>query len=604
MILQKFKKKFSSLGKVLKLVYSQYTLPAILRDICFVISTAAELYGITVFGRFIDETTEILLNWNQFELSSYFGTESFFYLSLILTLWIVVQICNQARDYLFHVIFEKTWKDTQQSVLNKVSGSNLEDVEQEDYQDMLIFIPAFSISRITATYENFSAIISNTIRLVSAGVILFGTMNWTVLLLLLFVLPETISTHIRRVKIRKYQDSEVGKLKFLNYIQMLALSIANFMELRVNNVYTYLKRKYGEEYEKYVDGYLKKQFNFNQDKTLTSIIGQILKFAYIIYVLSFAVVKGLTFGAFKALYDYVDVVYNSIFRIINDLSIMSNNLAYVDEYFDLMEFKGFGDFSHGKIQLEEGTPTIELKKLSFEYPDDPKTNVLKNISMKIEPGEKVAFFGGDGSGRSTMVKVLTGLYRINKGEFLVDGHPIQDLDRKQLKKKLSVTFQEFINYHFSLRENVVISGQRKNVDKKLYKKVCEIAGVDKFKEKINLKDTSKLGKTFPSGKDLSPGYWQRLAIARMLYRNRNIFLMDEPFTFIDDMSAKEILEKMFDFIGDDRSMIYITRSAKFLEMFDKIYYFEKGRIVDSGTWKELMKKKGRFCDDITIREGK
>ncbi len=594
MIVQKFKQKIFALKRTLKFIYSQYTVPAILRDIFFVISTAAEIYGITVLGKFIDETTAILLNWSDFDLNRYFATDSFFYLLLILLLWVVVQICNQSRNYLFHVINEKVWKDSQNEVLSKVSGANLEDIETEDFQDMLIFAPAFSIGRITSAYENFSSILSNAIRLVSAGVILSGIMGWSVLLLLLFVLPETVAVHIRRKQIRKYQDKETGNLKFLNYVQNLGLMIANFAELRVNNIYSYLKRKYREQYDKYVGGLLKGHLNFNRDKTAYSIVGQVMKFGYVIYVLSFSVVKGLTFGTFKALYDYVDVVYSSIFSIIDSLSLMSNNLEYIGEFFNLIEHKGFGDHKHGDVKLKEGTPTLEFKNLSFEYPDDPKTKILSNLNIELKPGEKVVFFGGDGSGRSTVVKILTGLYRVKEDDYLIDGHDIQDLDRRQLKRKLSVIFQDFIDYHFSLEENVIISGQRKNVDRELYKKVIEIAGVKKFKKQINLKDKSVLGKTFPSGKDLSPGYWQRLSIARMLYRNRNIFIMDEPFTFIDDISARDILKGMFDFIGKDRSMIYITRSVNYLKDFDRIYYFDKGKIIESGSWDELMKKKGKL----------
>ena len=602
MFQEKLKQKYSNLKKVLTFIYSKYTLPAILRDITFLLSTASEIYGITVLGKFIDETTEILLNWHQFDLRSYFGTKSFLYLSLILTLWIVVQICKEFREYLFNVIFEKTWQDTQYNILEKVSSSNLEDVEKEEYQDMLTFIPAFSISKITSVYENFTVVISSGIRLLSAGIILFETMGWSILLLALFSLPELISTHLRRREIREYQDKEVGKLKYLNYIQSMSLKIAHFMELRVNNVYTYLKRKYKEEYDNYVGGLLKTLFNFTQDKILYSIIGEIMKYLYIIYVLAVTISKRLSFGLFKALFDYVDIVYDSIFDIINNMSIMSNNLGYVDEYFDFVEYQGFGDYSHGTIKLEEKTPTIEIKKLNFEYPDDPKTNILKNISLKIEPGEKIAFLGGDGSGRSTMVKILTGLYMVNKGEYLIDGKHVQDLARKQLKKKYSVTFQEFINYHFGLKENVVISGQRKNVDNELYKQVCTIAGVNEFRKKLKLKDKTILGKTFPSGKELSPGYWQRLAIARMLYRNRDIFLMDEPFTFIDDISARNILEGIFNFAGKDKSVIYITRSANFLDMFDRIYLFEKGQITESGTYSELIKKKGSFFNTQQIKK--
>jgi len=176
------------------------------------------------------------------------------------------------------------------------------------------------------------------------------------------------------------------------------------------------------------------------------------------------------------------------------------------------------------------------------------------------------------------------------------------LARGELKKKIAVVLQEFIDYHFSLKENIVISGQRKNVDNALYANVSKIAQVDRFKKSVGLDDASLLGKTFASGKELSPGYWQRLAISRMLYRNRQLFIMDEPFTYIDDVSAERILDGILKFLGEERSLIYITRSIRMLKKFDRIYYLHKGSIVESGSWEELIKKKGKLYKEFLLQD--
>ena len=374
----------------------------------------------------------------------------------------------------------------------------------------------------------------------------------------------------------------------------MTLTIANFSELRVNDTFAYTKRRYQEEYDQFLDGYLKTDSKLYRDRTSFSIVGQVLKFSYVIYVLSFAIVKKLSLGSFKALYDYVDMTYSSAYNVFDSVTYISSLLGYDEKFFDLMDYEGFGDHAHGEKKLKKGTPTIELKNLSFSYPDDPSTMVLKHIDIEIKPGEKIAFFGSDGSGKSSMVKILAGLYQIQLGEYLVDGYSVKDLDRGELKKKIAVTFQDFINYNFSLRENIVISGERKNVNKRLYDDVAKASQVYDFMKKEKLEDTHILGKTFPGGKDLSPGYWQRLAIARMLYRNKKIFVMDESFTFIDSESKEVILHNILDFVGSERTLIYITRSVEDLDMFDRIYFFENGRVVESGSFKELMKKKKKF----------
>lgn len=603
MILQKFSKKFSTLRKVLSFVYGKHAIIAVFRDFLFIVSTAAEIYSITVLGKFIDSTTQILINWDSFNLKDYITTDSFKFLILIFLLWTIVQVCSQIRSYLYTTIYEKVWSSSQAMMISKVASSNLQDVERKEFQDDLTFSPAFSIPRIIDVYDNFSIILSNSVRFISAIVIISQSMGLSSLFILLFVLPEALVIHSRRKKIREYQDNEVGKLKFLGYIQNLALTISNFLELRVNNIYSFLRRRYEEEYNEYLGGYFKNQYSFYKHKATFGILTQLFKYLYIIYVLAISVTKKLSFGTFKALYDYVDVANTSIFNVVNSISLISTNLGYIDRFFDLIEYQGFGDEYHGKERLRKGTPKLEFKNLNFAYPDDPDVRILKNLNIVVNPGEKIAFFGGDGSGKSTTVKILTGLYGVNDGEYMLDGISTKELDRGQLKKRIAVVLQDFINYHFSLKENVVISGQRKNVNAPLYDDVIKITGVEKFMKEIHIDHSALLGKTFPSGRDLSPGYWQRLAISRMLYRNKDIYIMDEPFTYIDDMSAERILDGIMRFLGDDRSMIYITRSTNFLDKFDRIYYLDKGKIVEFGSWNELMKKKGKLYMDSVSEKG-
>ena len=595
MIAQKIQRKIKTLFQVLKFVYGRYTKLAIFRDLFFIVCTAAQIYSISMLGKFIDETADILLNWDSFDLGTYLATDSFYYLVIVLILWMLLQIGNVARMYLYNVIYEKVWEDARYMVMSKVSKSNLQDVEKDEYQNLLTFIPSYSIDNIVWAYNDFSLILSSGVTMVSAAVILYQNMSWTVLLLALFVLPEIIAVHIQRKGIREYQDKEVKRFRLLNYFNSLALTVVNFPELRVDGIFSFLKRRYRKEYDKYMDGYIKRQALFHEHQALFSLIDQIFKFGYVVYVLAISVARKFSIGTFSALYNYVDVAYNGAYQVLNSSSLLSTRLDYIDDFFNLLEYEGFGDRDSGTVKLSKSkTPSIELQKLDFAYPDDPKTKVLNNVSMRIEPGEKVAFFGSDASGKSSLVRILTGLYEIVAGDYVIDGYSIRELKRGELKKKIAVTFQDFINYSLSLKENIVIGSDKKNINKSLYEEVKKVSTVKEFMKKEKIDDKQLLGRGFAGGKDFSPGYWQRLAIARMLYRNKQVFIMDEPLTFVDAPSREVILKNMFEFMGDDRTLIYLTREMDNLKMFDRIYYFERGRIVESGTWKELMAKKGKF----------
>ena len=208
------------------------------------------------------------------------------------------------------------------------------------------------------------------------------------------------------------------------------------------------------------------------DQLAFSILGQALKFGYIVYVLMVSVIKRISFGTFKALFDYVDVSYKSIFNIFNSVSILTINLGYIGKFFDLVGYEGFGDRYHGKKKLHKTeVPLLEMKDLSFAYPDDPECMILKSLNIVVGSGEKVAIIGGDGSGKSSIVKILTGLYTVSSGNYSLGNIVTKELDRCELKSNLSVIFQDYINYNFSVKENVVISGQRKNVNNNLYKKL-------------------------------------------------------------------------------------------------------------------------------------
>jgi ABC-type multidrug transport system fused ATPase/permease subunit len=594
MFKEKVKRKAKTLFQVLSFVYSRFTWQAILRDILFVISTASDIYSISILGKFIDATADILLLFDTFQLSEYVSSESFFYLATILVLWMISQICNQGRLYLYTVIYEGVWSEAKDLMIQKVSKSNLQDVEKTDFQNLLTFIPAYSIERLVTAYDDFSNTISNLVRLVSTLFILFATMSWSVLLLVAFVLPEIVFVHLKRKKIRQYQDDEVSRFRKIDYLAGTALDVSIFPELRVDGVFSFLKRKFRKEYDKFLGGYLERQYEFYENKILYSLIDQALKFGYVIYLLAFSITKKVSLGTFKALYDYVDVAYNSAYQVLNSFSLLSTNMDYIDDFFELINYEGFGDREHGQEKLPKNkVPVLEFQNLDFAYPDDPSTKVLNNVSFEVKPGEKVALFGGDSSGKSSLVKVMTGLYEIVAGDFVVGGYSVRELDRGELKKKIAVTFQNFINYSFSIKENIIIgANKRKNINNSLYEEVKEVSGVAEFMKEHHMTDDTLLGRNFAGGIDLSPGYWQRIAIARMLYRNRDIFILDEPLTFIDAQSRNIILKNVIDFAGEDRTVIYLTADTDNLDLFDKIYYFEKGKIVEAGNWNELMKKKG------------
>jgi ABC-type multidrug transport system fused ATPase/permease subunit len=595
----KLKKKFQTLKKVISFFYGRYTLWAVLRDILFLAITVAEMLSITVMGNFIDATAKFLSSGiADFEIIQYIQTESFFYLMMYLLLWIVINIGNKARENIYENMYDKVWADCNYEMVNKVSQSNLQDIMDKDFQNLVTYVPAYSINKLIDSYSGFSDILYQGVRLISALAILFTDLRYSIFILTLFVLPEVVLGYTKRRKIRKYSTDKVDNLRLANYLTTLALDNKYFSELRVDGTFERIKEILKEQNEDYQKGLFDYRKHYYIDKTATSVFDQVLKYMYVIYLVAYSLLHKLTIGSFTALFNYTDVAYSSAFSMLDMIAIMSDRLSYADEFFTLTEWKGFGDISHGESKLPNKPLDLKLTHLDFAYPDQSDIKVLEDINLEIKPGEKVVFYGSDSSGKSSLVKLLTGMYEIIIGDYIIGGLSIRELKRKELKSRISVVFQNFVNYNFSLEKNITIGSDRKKIDKKLFKEVLKITGLNELLSRESINRKTKLGKYFAEGIELSPGYWQRIAIARMLYRNRDIFIMDEPFTFIDSKSKSEMIENIIDFVGDDRILIYITRSTEDLEKFDRVFYFEKGHIVESGQWQELMGKKGKVYKKV------
>jgi len=595
--------KLKTLWYVVVFFYGRYTKEVVLRDLIFIAVIIAEMAGITIAGKFLDATLEVIrASTGSFDVQEYLATDSFFFLAISLLLLIVVIVGRNIRANIAADVADKVWKDTSLEVVGKLSNTNLQDVEKPKLQNLIDFIPNYSINNMLLSYEAFSAIVYQIARGATAFVILSSHLGLTSLILIVFVLPEVLMSHFNRKRIQLYDDNQMGRLKLTNYIYFtLGMDIRNFMELRVDNTYDFLRKRFQKEREEYLDGLFERRKHFTIDNTFGSVAGQLFKYVYIIYLVAHVIINKITIGTFSALFNYVEVVYSSALAALNTLSLLDTNLSYASKYFEFVHYQGFGDEKQGYAKLGKKVPTLAFHNLDFAYPDQPERKVLENISLTIKAGEKVAFFGGDGSGKSSFIKILTGLYEVTSGDYQIGEYSIRELARGELKRKMSVTFQNYVNYNFSIRENITLTSERKNIEMELYKKVIKICEIDKFMKKENITDKLILGK-YLDGKELSPGYWQRLAIARMLYRNRDIFIMDEPFAFIDAPSRDFILRNIIDFVGPNRTLILITRDTDMLDEFDRIYMFDDGHIVEAGNWRELIKRRGKFYKEVKLNQ--
>lgn len=260
--------------------------------------------------------------------------------------------------------------------------------------------------------------------------------------------------------------------------------------------------------------------------------------------------------------------------------------AFVRDYYDFIDID---EDVHGTEKFEPNFDKINVKNVCFAYPNTDHLTI-SDISLDIKKNESIAIVGNNGSGKTTLVKLQTDLYKVQEGEILYGTQNIKDLETKEFYQNVSIVSQDFVKYEMTLQENIGISDwkQMGNTDKiqELLKQMDlpELSEVDTL--------NTLLGSEF-DGRDLSIGQWQKLAIARGMFKESSIIVLDEPTAALDPIMETTIL-KMFLQIAKEKTAIIVSHRIGICREVDKIIVMKKGKVVEIGNHDELLAKKGEY----------
>ena len=223
---------------------------------------------------------------------------------------------------------------------------------------------------------------------------------------------------------------------------------------------------------------------------------------------------------------------------------------------------------------------VEFVDVCFRYANG--SEILKNISFKLKSGEKLALVGENGSGKSTLIKLFCGLYAPSKGKILINGIDMKHIHLSAWRKHVAPVFQDFYDFHFTIEKNITLSTD--TTDKNRLRLVSDKTGISNLLNNAN----QKLGKIF-GGNELSGGQWQKLAIARALYKDAEIYILDEPTASLDPLAEYDIY-KQFETICANKTVLFITHRLSSIIMADRVLLLDKGKLIAEGFHEALMKR--------------
>ncbi len=235
---------------------------------------------------------------------------------------------------------------------------------------------------------------------------------------------------------------------------------------------------------------------------------------------------------------------------------------------------------------------FEFRNVTFAYPGSSRL-VLNHLGMRWEPGERIALVGGNGQGKTTIVKLLTRLYEPSGGKILLDGVDLRDYDPEDLYREISVVCQDFMRYEMSAAENIGMGRieDRENLEK--LEQAARKSRADAVIDRLPNGYRQILGRRFEGGVDLSGGEWQKIALARAYMRDAQVLILDEPMASLDARSEHEVFQRFTD-LTQGKMALFISHRFSTVRMADRILVLDDGKIAEEGSHSRLMELRCRY----------
>lgn len=440
------------------------------------------------------------------------------------------------------------------------------------------------------------------------GIITYGSavllLDWKILVvtLAMFVFDVALRTHaIKYSDSKREESSEIWRKKY--YIMQKSLNVSAGKDIRIYQLGNWFHKLLCEVV--IARGKLEKKLQLRW--YLPTVSGTFFNFGRDFIAYSILIKRVLDGQMDIATFTLYLGIISGFTNWIYSLSERFNNIRKAShEFNDLHDFMNLPDKQRKALAVPEAlegarnkAPEITFKNVSFAYPDVEK-NTIQNLDFTIKAGEKIALVGNNGAGKTTIVKLLCGLYDQTQGEILIDGKTIDDLGLDKYQDKISVLFQDTNPMAFTIEENITGLEEGQGDQARLEDSLKKSGLWDKV-QSLPQKEKTYITQTFSEeGILLSGGETQKLLLAKAIYKNGSFLILDEPTSALDPLAESKIYEE-YNNLAAGKTAVFISHRLASTKFCDRIMFLENGSIVECGSHDELMAKGGKYKEMFDIQ---
>jgi len=449
--------------------------------------------------------------------------------------------------------------------------------------------------------KNTPVFIINMIGLIAFGGMISGLDTKIILILMLMSVLNFILTYYARSYEEKHKTECANYDRQITYLYDNSTSLINGKDIRIYRMESWFYQIFHTLIKKRISRFKRVEYRY----FLPALSDNILLFVRDMIAYGILVAKVLNGEMNPATFTlFIGVISGFSTWLTEAVNAYSNlrraNLGVNDyrAFYEITE-----QFRHSEgcdLPKENEYPiTIEFKNVSFRYPGVTK-DTLSHINLKVDGGSKISLVGNNGAGKTTLVKILSGLYYPTEGEVLINGKSIQDYNVEEYQSLVGAVFQDVEILAFPIAKNVAACTENE-IDYDKVKKCLALAGlldkVEGLKEKEKTFLTQSISK---DGIQLSGGEMQKLMLARALYKDAPLMILDEPTAALDPIAESELYEK-YNELTKDKTSLFISHRLSSTKFCNRILFLEDGSIVEDGTHQELMVKKGKYARMFDIQ---